>query len=71
MVLNLLCTILQHTTLERVGSQFICFFLLQKHGIRAKLLTEDNNEIDTMFVDRRADKTRHGNTLVNNYFVTR
>ncbi|KAL8568210.1 hypothetical protein ACOMHN_027733 [Nucella lapillus] len=38
----------------------------QKKGQRAKLLTEDHNEIDTMFVDRRRPGSHHGNgnTLV-------
>ncbi|XP_053381480.1 phosphatidylserine lipase ABHD16A-like [Mercenaria mercenaria] len=36
----------------------------EKQGERAKLLTEDNNEIDTMFVDRRNSNSRFGKTLV-------
>ena len=44
----------------------ICWWI-QNKGLRAKLRSEDGNDIDTMFVDRRAaDKTTHnnGNTLV-------
>lgn len=38
---------------------------IQKRGRRAKLLAEDGNEIDTMFLDRRNDGAYpHGNTLV-------
>ena len=29
------------------------FFYLQKNGKRAKLVTADGNQIDTMFIDRR------------------
>ncbi|XP_025113539.1 protein ABHD16A-like [Pomacea canaliculata] len=36
----------------------------QKHGYRAKLLAEDNNEIDTMFLDRRGSAGVNGKTLV-------
>jgi len=39
--------------------------LIEKNGSRAKVLTEDGNEIDTMFLDRRGDENRGiGNTLV-------
>lgn len=39
--------------------------LYEKGGLRAKLLTQDGNEIDTMFVDNRNDRESHnGNTLV-------
>ncbi|XP_053994786.1 phosphatidylserine lipase ABHD16A [Hylaeus volcanicus] len=37
--------------------------LIEEGGERYKLLTADNNEIDTMLVDRR-NKTTNGNTLV-------
>lgn len=37
---------------------------IQKHGYRAKLLAEDNNEIDTMFLDRRGSAGVNGKTLV-------
>ena len=37
---------------------------LQKHGIRAKVKTEDNNEIDTLFFDRRNIVSNNGKTLV-------
>ncbi|XP_060578398.1 phosphatidylserine lipase ABHD16A-like [Ruditapes philippinarum] len=57
-------TALINTLVEGPLCQGRAKLIEEKHGIRAKLLTEDNNEIDTMFVDRRADKTRHGNTLV-------
>jgi len=38
----------------------------QLGGVRAKLLTADGNDIDTMFVDRRHDNKHHDNadTLV-------
>ncbi|XP_067662077.1 phosphatidylserine lipase ABHD16A-like [Haliotis asinina] len=36
----------------------------EKKGVRAKVVTEDNNEIDTMFLDRRSVKSGNGNTLV-------
>ncbi|KAL3859893.1 hypothetical protein ACJMK2_010078 [Sinanodonta woodiana] len=36
----------------------------EKNGQRAKLLTEDNNEIDTMFFDRRGIAGKLGKTLV-------
>ncbi|KAK7095408.1 hypothetical protein V1264_006820 [Littorina saxatilis] len=36
----------------------------EKKGERAKVLTEDLNEIDTMFVDKRSPGSRNGNTLV-------
>lgn len=39
--------------------------VLQKKGLRAKVQTEDNNEIDTMFVDRRRPGSHNGNTLVS------
>lgn len=32
-------------------------------GVRCKLLSRDDNEIDTMFIDRR-NQTNNGNTLV-------
>ncbi|XP_066918559.1 phosphatidylserine lipase ABHD16A-like isoform X2 [Clytia hemisphaerica] len=38
--------------------------LLEKKGLRAKLLCENGNEIDSMFVDRRSDETGEGQTLV-------
>jgi hypothetical protein len=38
--------------------------LVQKNGKRAKVLTEDKNEIDTVFIDRRKPGSRNGNTLV-------
>ena len=39
--------------------------LLQQKGQRAKLLAADNNEIDTMYIDRRNDpESRDGNMLV-------
>jgi len=39
--------------------------LYEKGGLRAKLLTQDGNEIDTMFIDNREDiTTGKGNTLV-------
>lgn len=39
--------------------------LMEKNGIRSKVLTEDGNEIDTMFVDKRGDENDgKGNTLV-------
>ena len=49
-----------------------CFFKVgfscccQNGGIRAKLRTEDGNDIDTMFVDRRRymGATQNGTTLV-------
>ena len=37
--------------------------LIKRGGERYKLLTEDNNEIDTMFIDQR-NKTSNGNVLV-------
>ena len=43
--------------------------VLQKRGLRAKVLTEDNNEIDTMFVDRRKPGTHNGNTLVSLFLL--
>merc|ERR1711976_414414 len=37
----------------------------EKKGMRAKLLAEDGNEIDTMFIDRRNDPNNpNGNILV-------
>ena len=44
--------------------------VLQKRGLRAKVLTEDNNEIDTMFVDRRKPGTHNGNTLVSLFLLS-
>ena len=43
--------------------------MLQKTGIRSKLLAQDKNSIDTMFVDRRnrADFP-NGNTLVSLFY---
>ena len=42
----------------------ICLYF--QGGLRAKLLTQDGNEIDTMFIDNRNDqKTDNGNTLVS------
>lgn len=39
--------------------------LIEKNGTRAKVLTRDGNEIDTMFLDRRGDENGGaGNTLV-------
>jgi len=39
--------------------------LIEKNGLRAKLVSEDGNEIDTMFIDRRGDKNLGvGNTLI-------
>ncbi|XP_057289724.1 phosphatidylserine lipase ABHD16A-like isoform X1 [Hydractinia symbiolongicarpus] len=39
--------------------------LIEKNGLRAKLLTKDGNEIDTMFIDRRSERNDdEGNTLV-------
>ena len=39
--------------------------LIEKNGLRAKLVTRDGNEIDSMFVDRRGDENNGvGNTLV-------
>ena len=51
-------------------SDVIWALVFQKKGIRAKLLTEDGNEIDTMFVDRRND-TRYpnGNILVGYVYI--
>ena len=43
--------------------------VLQKRGLRAKVLTEDNNEIDTMFVDRRKPGIHNGNTLVSLFLL--
>jgi len=41
--------------------------LIEKNGLRAKLLSEDGNEIDTMFLDKRGDENDGvGNTLVIN-----
>ena len=38
---------------------------LQKDGLRAKIVTVDNNEIDTMYIDRRNNPgASDGNTLV-------
>ena len=46
------------------------FFFFQKRGRRAKLVTADKNEIDTMFVDRRNSQTYpNGNTLVSIFFL--
>ncbi|XP_068733049.1 phosphatidylserine lipase ABHD16A-like [Montipora capricornis] len=41
-------------------------FLLQKNGVRGKLVSADGNEIDTMFMDKRAspDIRERGDTLV-------
>ena len=40
-------------------------FVLQKDGLRAKIVTVDNNEIDTMYIDRRnSSGATDGNTLV-------
>ncbi|XP_046570450.1 phosphatidylserine lipase ABHD16A-like [Haliotis rubra] len=36
----------------------------EKKGVRAKVITEDGNDIDTMFLDRRSVKSGNGNTLV-------
>jgi hypothetical protein len=36
----------------------------QKQGIRAKVETEDKNEIDTLFFDRRTAVGNNGKTLV-------
>ena len=36
----------------------------QLNGVRAKLLAEGDNEVDTMFVDRRG-KHANGSTLVS------
>ena len=49
----------------------ICVVVFQKKGTRSKLLTEDGNEIDTMFVDRRSqtDHFPNGNTLVSSYII--
>lgn len=39
--------------------------LIEKNGLRSKLLAEDGNEIDSMFIDRRGDENGGvGNTLV-------
>jgi len=39
--------------------------LIEKDGLRSKLLTADGNEIDTMFLDKRSDQPEdNGNTLV-------
>jgi len=38
--------------------------LIEKNGRRAKLLCQNGNEIDSMFVDRRNDVSSEGNTLV-------
>ena len=46
------------------------FCLLQQKGQRAKLLTADNNDIDTMYIDRRNDpEARDGNMLVGVTFT--
>ena len=40
-------------------------FVLQRDGLRAKIVTQDNNEIDTMYIDRRNNPgASDGNTLV-------
>ncbi|KAK7505112.1 hypothetical protein BaRGS_00003682 [Batillaria attramentaria] len=36
----------------------------EKRGVRAKVLTEDENEIDTIFVDRRQPSSTNGYSLV-------
>ena len=43
--------------------------VFQKKGIRSKLLTEEGNQIDTMFIDRRYNENfPNGNTLVSYFF---
>jgi hypothetical protein len=37
---------------------------MQHDGDRAKLRTEDGNDIDTMFVDRRKTANKNGKKLV-------
>lgn len=57
-------TALINTLVEGPLSQGRAKLVEEKNGDRAKLLTEDENEIDTMFVDRRHIQTPEGNTLV-------
>ena len=53
-----------HPQLPAADTSSICC-VLQFNGQRNKLVACDGNEIDTMFVDRRADGRPGGSTLVN------
>ncbi|XP_076436481.1 phosphatidylserine lipase ABHD16A-like [Babylonia areolata] len=59
-------TSLMQTLIGNMLNQGRASLIEEKKGKRAKVLTEDNNEIDTMFVDRRRPGSghSHGNTLV-------
>lgn len=57
-------TALMNTLLEPTLCQNRSKLIEEKHGIRAKVQTEDKNEIDTLFFDRRNSVGSNGKTLV-------
>lgn len=56
-------TSLMNFLLSSMLNQGRAHLIEEKNGKRAKIMTEDNNELDTMFIDRRGSH-RNGETLV-------
>ncbi|KAK3750250.1 hypothetical protein RRG08_041279 [Elysia crispata] len=56
-------TSLMNFLLSSMLNQGRAHLIEEKNGKRAKILTEDNNELDTMFIDRRGQH-RNGDILV-------
>ncbi|KAK3087879.1 hypothetical protein FSP39_011875 [Pinctada imbricata] len=57
-------TALINTLVEPVLCQNRAKLVEERYGVRAKVQTEDRNEIDTMFIDRRQTGNQNGKTLV-------